>query len=564
MKYLVSTLAGLALVGCSAATDTDATAAPDAAETTFMPDVSATNIEAHIRFLASDYLAGRDAGTDGYEIAANYVAAQMRLLGLEPAGDDGTYFAAVPMQEVLADADYNQLTLDGETFAHGTEVLVGTNPSVLESTVTGELVFVGHGVSAANRGHDDYDGLDVEGKIVVVMGGVPEGVFEGLSEERAHHNSGTTKRNVAADHGAIGMISITGWTSEQLAGFASGFGSRPTVRLTAATGPSSYDTVAAAANVTAELGARLFEGAEMSLEEVQAAMSAEEPSYPRFALPHTVTIRQRTLSEPFEDPNVVGMIRGTDPELADEIVVLSAHLDHIGSVTDHMRSGGSCRSSDDADTVCNGAVDNASGVSIMLETARTFLEQGAPRRSIVFVALTAEEKGLLGSEHFARNPSVPAEQIVANVNLDMPVIVYDFADVIAFGSNHSNLGPIATRAAARMDIMVSEDPLPEQSLFVRSDHYNFVREGVPSLFLMTGFSSPDPRWDEGEGFMGFLNTHYHRQTDQLDGELEVLFEQGAKFANINYLIAREIADSDERPAWNDDSFFGNLFGHDGE
>ncbi|OLF80569.1 hypothetical protein AWH62_15150 [Maricaulis sp. W15] len=562
MKYLIPALAGLALAACTAANDTDTTT--DVADAAFAPDVSAVNIEAHIRFLASDYLAGRDPGTDGYEIAANYVAAQMRLLGLEAAGDNGGYFAEVPMHEVRPDPEFNRMTLGDETFTHGTDVFISSNPSVLEATVTGELVFVGHGVSAANRGHDDYEGLDVDGKIVVVMGGVPEGVFEGLSEERAHHNSGTTKRNVAAAHGAIGMISLTSWTPEQLAGYAERFGNGPAVRLTTATGPSGYDSVAATANVTAELGARLFEGAEMSLEDVRTAMSAEEPSYPRFALPHSVTIQQRTLSEPFDAPNVVGMIRGSDPELADEFLVLTAHLDHIGSVTDHMRSGGACNTTDDSDRICNGAVDNASGVSIMLETARTFLEEGAPRRSVLFVALTAEEKGLLGSEHFARNPTVPAEQIVANVNLDMPVIVYDFADVIAFGSNHSNLGPIATRAAARMGIEVSEDPLPEQSLFVRSDHYNFVREGVPALFLMTGFSSPDPRWDEGEGFMGFLNTHYHRQTDQLDGELEVLFEQGAKFANINYMIAREIADSDERPAWNDDSFFGNLFGGDAE
>lgn len=310
------------------------------------------------------------------------------------------------------------------------------------------------------------------------------------------------------------------------------------------------------------IAAALFEGAEMSLEEVEAAHSAETPNYPRFDLPHTVTMRQRTISEPFTDPNVVGMIRGSDPDLADEIVVLTAHLDHIGKVDDDMRSGGACRSSDEEDAICNGAVDNASGVSIMLETARTFLEHGTPRRSVLFVALAAEEKGLLGSEHFARNPTVPAEQIVANVNLDMPVIVYDFADVIAFGAEHSNLGPIARRAADRLGIAVSPDPLPEQSLFVRSDHYNFVRQGVPALFLMTGFSSPDPRWDQGEGFMGFLNTHYHRQTDQLDGELEVLFDQGAKFANINYIIAREIADSDERPAWNEDSFFGNVFAGD--
>lgn len=559
MKYLVTALAGLALTAC----DSDLMGGAASEETVaFTPDVQPENIEAHIRFLASDYLAGRDAGSDGYEIAANYVASQMRLLGLEPAGDEGSYFADVPMQEVTADADYNSFTLNGETFEQGNLIYVSTNPMVLESEVTGELVFVGHGVSAPNRGHDDYADIDVEGKIVVVMGGVPSGL---PSEERAHHNSGATKRAVAASHGAVGMISLVGWSDEQVTGFTTGFAARPSVRLTSASGPSAYDQVTVTANVGTTMSARLFDGAEMSLQDVQSAMADEEnPTYPRFDLPGTVSMRQRTLSEPFSDPNVVGMIRGADPELAEEVVVLTAHLDHIGAITANMRGGGACRSSDDDDTICNGAVDNASGISVMLETARTFLQEGTPRRTILFVALAAEEKGLLGSEHFARNPTIDADRMVANVNLDMPVIVYDFADVVAFGSDHSNLGPIATRAAASLDIAVSPDPLPEQSLFVRSDHYNFVRVGVPSLFLMTGFSSPDPRWDEGEGFMGFLNTYYHRQSDQLDGELEVLFDQGAKFANINYIIAREIADSDERPAWNEDSFFGNMFGSDAE
>ena len=145
-----------------------------------------------------------------------------------------------------------------QTFTQGNSVLISTNPSVLESEVTGELVFVGHGISAANRGHDDYAGLDVEGKIVVVMGGVPDAVFEGLSEERAHHGSGTTKRNVAAAHGAIGMIGLTSWSDERLAGIAENYGDRPSTRLTAATGPSGYDDVRVSANVSTELAARLF------------------------------------------------------------------------------------------------------------------------------------------------------------------------------------------------------------------------------------------------------------------------------------------------------------------
>ncbi|WP_417491360.1 M28 family metallopeptidase [Maricaulis sp.] len=560
MKFLAPALACLALVACGP-TDTTIGSAVEA-PADFMPNVRTGNIEAHIRFLASDYLQGRDVGTDGYEIAANYVAAQMQLLGLEPAGDNGGYFQQVPLQDVTADAAYNSLSLDGETFAQGDRVYISTNPSLPEASVTAPLVFVGYGVSAPNRDHDDYAGLDVAGKIVVIVNGVPGGL---PSEERAHHLSSTTKRNLAAAHGAVGMITVTSRTDEQMRTYANGTAALPVTSLTPATGPSSRDQIQVSAEVGATLGARLFEGAEMSLEDVRAAMSDEEnPTFPRFELPHSVSLQQRTISEPFTAPNVVGMLRGNDPELADEIVVLTAHLDHIGTIHDHMRGRGGCRSNDGEDSICNGAVDNASGVSIMLETARAFMQQGTPRRSVLFVALAGEEKGLLGSEHFARNPTVPADAIVANVNLDMPVIVYEFNDVVAFGSEHSNLGPIATRAAARMNIEVSPDPIPEQSIFVRSDHYNFVREGVPSLFLMTGFSSPDPRWDEGEGFMGFLSTHYHRQTDQLDGDLEVLFDQGAKFANINYLIAREIADSDERPAWNDDSFFGNLYGQASE
>ena len=548
MKYLLTASTGLAALGLFFAP-------ASGQEEASAPNISASSIEAHIRFLASDALAGRDAGSEGYVIAANYVAAQMRQLGLEPMGENGSYMVDVPLHDVMADASYNKFTLDGVDFDHGDHVYVSLNPSQLETEITGDLVFVGYGVSAPDHGHDDYADIDVTGKIVVVLDGLPDGL---PSEERAHHGS-STRANAAA-HGAVGMIFLTEWSADEATEFATESAARPTTRLTSASGSSPYDQVVASASVDVELGTQLFEGAQMSLTEVREAMGAEAgATHPRFALPHSVTIRQRTLSVPFSDPNVVGMIRGSDPALAHEVVVLTAHLDHIGVVGDDMRSDGACRSEDENDLVCNGAVDNASGVAIMIETAREFVETAAPRRSVLFIALAAEEKGLLGSSHIARNPVVPGDNIVANVNLDMPVIVYEFSDVLAFGGEHSTLGPIAARAAARLNIEVSPDPVPEQNVFVRSDHYSFVQAGIPSIMLATGFSSPDPRWDQGEGFMGFITTHYHRQTDQLDGELEVLFEQGAKFAEINYMIAREIADGDERPEWNEDSFFGNLF-----
>jgi Zn-dependent M28 family amino/carboxypeptidase len=551
VKHLVSALAGLAVIACSPAeTSTDNQAA--------MPDISATNIEAHIRFLASDYLAGRDTGSEGYEIAANYVASQMRLLGLEPAGRDGSYFEAVPMHDVRADPGYNTFTLNGVTHAQGDQAYVAVNPSVLESEVSGELVFVGYGVSAPDHGHDDYADVDVDGKIAVILGGLPDGL---PSEEAAHHGSANTVRAAAAAAGAVGIIFVSDQSADDLMTFTTGRAARFSTRLTAATGPSPHDQIVASATLSKGLSDALFDGAQMSFDDVVAAMGAEDgATFPHFDLPHTVTMRQRTISQPFSDPNVVGMLRGSDPVLADEVVILAAHLDHVGEITDVMRAQGTCRSNEDADSICNGAVDNASGVAIMLETARAFRTHGAPRRSILFVALASEEKGLLGSEHIARNPVVPADNVVANINLDMPVITYDFADILAFGGEHSTLGPLATTAAARMGITVSPDPIPEQSVFVRSDHYSFVRAGVPSIMLATGFDSPDERWAQGEGFMGFLRHHYHRQSDELDSEMEVLFDQGAKFANLNFLVAREVANGDERPRWNDDSYFGNLFG----
>ena len=562
MKYFAPIAAAALLVACEAGSPP----AEPPAEVA-LPDIQAAAIETHITFLASDELGGRDSGSEGYRLAADYVASQFSELGLQPAGEDG-YFAEVPLQEIRVDAEYGRVELFGESFAHGDRVMINVNQSLPQSEVTAPLVYVGHGVSAPERGHDDYAEIDVNGAIVVMRGGVPE-VFP--SDERAHHSSPATKAALAAQNGAVGILSINGADAEQITRFASR-SDRPVVRLTPRTGPNPSDQLRVTASVGAELRERLFETAGMSWEDIEAAAADEEnPVYHRMPLNISATLRQRTISEPFSDVNVVGLLPGDDPDLADEIVVLTAHLDHIGMITDTMRGSGACRralANNDGDVsetyqddmICNGAVDNASGVSIMIETARTFIENGAPRRSILFVALAAEEKGLLGSQHFARNPTVPAVNMVANVNLDMPVIVYEFDDVIAFGAEHSNLGPIAERAAARLGVTISPDPLPEQTLFVRSDHYNFVRAGLPSLFLMTGFSSPNPEFANGAGFTGFLGTYYHRVSDQLVGDFDVLFDQAAKFANINYIIAREIADADESPAWNEDSFFGGLYG----
>jgi Zn-dependent M28 family amino/carboxypeptidase len=193
----------------------------------------------------------------------------------------------------------------------------------------------------------------------------------------------------------------------------------------------------------------------------------------------------------------------------------------------------------------------------MLETARLFAEGEPPRRSIMFVAVTAEEKGLVGSEYFAMNPTVSIDSIVSVVNLDMPVLLYDFGDVIAFGAEHSSMGDTVRSAAESYAIELSPDPFPEQNIFVRSDHYRFVQQGVPSVFLVTGMKSLDDSVDTQLIYEGFLKKHYHRPSDDL--KLPIHYGAAAKFTRINAKIGELIANDPIRPAWHEGDFFGRMF-----
>jgi Zn-dependent M28 family amino/carboxypeptidase len=270
-----------------------------------------------------------------------------------------------------------------------------------------------------------------------------------------------------------------------------------------------------------------------------------------FDLEGKIYMRQRSTFEAINSPNVVAMLPGSDPLLASEYVVYTAHLDHIGELhPDGSEQGQS-------DLINNGALDNASGISVMLETARLFAEGQAPRRSVLFIAVTAEEKGLVGSEYFAMNPTVPIDSIVSEVNLDMPVLLYDFADVIAFGAEHSSLGDTVRDAARSHDVELSPDPFPEQNIFVRSDHYRFVQQGIPSVFLVTGMKSLDGSVDTQPIFEGFLKDHYHKPSDDLN--LPIHYGAAAKFTRINAKVGELIANEPNRPEWHEGDFFGRTF-----
>lgn len=505
---------------------------------------SAARVKAHVEFLASDLLQGREAGSPGYDIAANYVAAQFALLGLKPAGDGGTWFQTVPLL-AFRPADEGSYVVRGphgtETpLAFGEEVLIGRGAGPSDHRVSAPLVFAGYGVVAPEKGRDDYAGLNLRGKIAVVLSGGPPGL---QTEERAYYGSARTKREAAARAGAVGVIFLSTPKDEARRAFADGQRTWQSWSMTWR-GPdgAAFDVAPGTpglGSVSVKGAEKLFAGAPAPYAEVIAAAEADG-NPPRFALATALDVALRTETREIESRNVAGLIEGTDPKLGREVVVLSAHLDHIG-VTPPL----------DGDEVNNGALDNAGGIATTLEVARAFQAGDPPRRSVLFLAVTAEEKGLLGAEYFARNPTV-AGPMVANVNLDMPVLTYDFTDVVAFGSERSGIAAAVRRAAARTGIALSPDPLPDEGLFTRSDHYRFVEVGVPSTFLMTGFQNGGE-----ERFRAFLKDCYHKPCDDLDQGID--YAAGAKFARINYEIARELADARARPLWVKDDFFGTRF-----
>jgi Zn-dependent M28 family amino/carboxypeptidase len=508
-------------------------------------------LEAHVRFLASDLLRGREPGTDGYDIAAAYVASQFRQLGLQPAGDNDGYFQQVPLRRSYLQDDSVSLAAQvadaRQSFAFVKEFFTSPSLAHENSEVTAPTVFAGYGIHAPELDYSDYGNIDASGRIAVIFSGKPEALS---SEEGAHFASAREKSRAAMEHGAVGLLQVhthrrerrfawqrlksrvgkpaMGWLANGGEPFA-GFGQ---LRVRAAL---HYDAAAI-----------LFRGQEHTIDALLQLDGAGE-ALPAFALDAVVTARQASRHDYLTSPNVIGLLPGSDPMLRDEILVYVAHLDHIGELSGNH----------EGDSINNGALDNASGVAVLIETARAFVAGPRPRRSVLFLAVTAEEKGLVGSEYFARNPTIPVESIVGAINLDMPLLLYEFGDVIAFGAEHSTLLEPVRQAAAEFGIGVAPDPMPEENIFVRSDHYRFVQRGVPSIFLVTGPTALDGSTDTQPIFKEFLAEHYHQPSDDID--LPINYLAAARFTLINRRIGEIVANDTQRPAWREGDFFGTTF-----
>jgi Zn-dependent M28 family amino/carboxypeptidase len=513
------------------------------------PSLSEAAIRAHLEFLADDALEGRATGTRGFDLAALYVAAVMAASGLRPGGVDGTWYQQVPLIEALRVVPPATFAVirDGERtpFTVVDDFLPGVDYTVTERTFSGPLAFAGFGVSAPELGHDDFTKVDVRGRIAIVLSGAPPSFS---SDARAHYSAGLTKLEALQARGATGVVYVDTPEDEKSFPWAKFVQTvwQPSMRWIAPDGRIHNEFPDMPRTALSPAGARrLFALADVNIDTVFAAAANSTPQ--GFSLPLAIEASRRSTFSRLESSSVVGLLEGSDPSLKGEFVVLTAHLDHLG------KQGNVA-----GDSIYNGAFDNASGVAVMLEAARLLARtEPRPRRSILFVALTAEEKGLLGAEYFIAHPPVPRSAIVANINMDMPLMPVAVADLIAYGAEHSTLGPMAERAAAAEGFTLSPDPQPEEVVFVRSDQYAFVRAGVPALYLGTGMQARDPAIDLRAQWGAFLQDRYHMPTD--DAAQPIDYPSLAALARVNERLARNVADAGGRPQWNAGDFFGDRY-----
>ena len=491
---------------------------------------------AHVRFLSDDLLEGRGPGTRGELLARNYIATQLQASGLQPGGADGSWMQPVPIlgittkvtRTLSARGVSGELTLQ----APDNFTAVAGNPATTAQWNDAELVFVGHGISAPDKQWDDFGGVDVRGKVLLVMNDDPvDERFAGKA--RLYYGRWSYKYEEAARRGALGAIVIH---TPPSAGYPFGVVQAnhgrenfwlPFTENQPTLGIRSWITEAAA-KLLCTLGGH-------DLDTLRNA-SAQAPQAP-VPLGVTVGLAVENTVREIQSGNVIGLLPGSDPVLKDEYVVVTAHWDHLGI--------GKPRNDD---AIYNGAVDNASGCAGLLTLARACagLTQ-RPRRSLLFVAVTAEESGLLGSQFFARNPTVPTASMVANFNVDGLNVWGRTHDIEFIGHGKNSLTALAERIAAAHGRRIEPDSNPDLGLFYRSDHFNFARIGVPAAYFKAGKDFLDQPEDRRRMKNSYTTVHYHQPSDELakwwnlDGaveDLQVLFE---------CMVA--VADDSARPTW---------------
>jgi Zn-dependent M28 family amino/carboxypeptidase len=492
----------------------------------------------HVQALANDGMEGRNTGSPAHRRAAEYVAGVFQKAGLEPAGTDG-YIQPVKFKTrtIVESGSSLALVRDGkrEPLALGEDANISLRSDAAPA-VEAPLVFVGYGLRVPELSFDDLSGQDLNGKIAVYLAGSPSNIPGPL---RAHYQSAGERWAALKRAGAIGTISIANpksmdipWARATLARL------QPSMVLA---DPALDDNAGQQLSVTMNPAHadKLLAASGHTLSELLALADAGKP-LPRFPLPSRIAATVKMDRAEVESQNVAGILRGSDPRLRNEFVVLSAHLDHLG-VGEPING----------DRIYNGAMDNASGVAAILEVAAELHESNVkPKRSILFLTVTGEEKGELGSRYFAAHPTVPAPAIVANVNTDMFLPLFPLKELMVLGLDESDLGGEIRAVAKELGLGVQADPEPQRNRFIRSDQYSFIKAGIPALAMKVGYEANSP---EAEIARKWTAERYHAPSDDLNQPVNTT--AAGTFVEVLRTLAVRVANRRDRPKWNAESFF---------
>jgi Zn-dependent M28 family amino/carboxypeptidase len=489
----------------------------------------------HVSYLASDKLKGRNVGSAGFDLAADYMAKQFEKAGLKPAGGDG-YFQQVGFVETsLVSSSLELVHGDGSVKvpipAEAHTGFFAQSPEEIEAPV----VFAGYGLVIPEAKYNDLEGMPVKGAVVAFLTGGPDKIDGNL---RSHYSSFEERWKALRAAGAVGIISIPNpksmeipWARQSLSwGMASMELSDPSLNFRQGLRFSASWDPAKANDLFAESG--------HSIEEVLEAAN-QQSALPHFAIPGKIRATVRVSNKTIASKNVIGLRLGDDPALKSEYVIISAHLDHLGEGKPV-----------NGDTIYNGAMDDASGDASLIEIAKALHEDKvSTKRSIVFLAVTGEEKGELGSAFFAAHPPLQG-RIIADLNMDMFLPLFPLKWLEVQGLNESTLGSVITEVAKATGVKVQADKEPNRNRFIRSDQYSFIKKGVPSLAFKFGYLPGDP---EEKIFKDWYTNRYHGVTDDLEQPVDEA--AAAQFNSILKTLAVRVANADQPPSWLPDSFF---------
>ncbi|SDL99946.1 M20/M25/M40 family metallo-hydrolase [Siphonobacter aquaeclarae] len=506
--------------------------------------IDTTRIRGHVAYLSDNRLQGRKPGTPGYQMAVDYVTGQFADMGLVPAGENGTWLQPVYLRKSRLNASDAAVKFsDGtqKTLAFGEDVIVYPHPEKKEISIDAPLVFVGAGLDAPSLGYDDYKNIDVKGKVVILL----RRTLDHLpANYKLHLQYAATLQEFAAKHGAAGLLVCT-YASNKVLFKASG----TNIQLNGINAALSKD--GRRVSCSSHFGGPIQLAGSLSVQALQQIMDAEgvrldslwqaleKGQYVSRALKTRI---QASVSSRFEDIvsyNVAAKLEGSDAKRKKEYVIHSAHLDHLGIGKPVA-----------GDSIYNGAHDNASGVACALEIARMYATlKKRPARSLVFLFVTAEEMGLLGSGYFNAFPTV--SPIVADVNTDMPTLLTPLESIAPLGAEHSSLMKVVEQAASLAHLQVEPDPDPAEGRFVRSDQYNFVKAGIPALHIKYGYAKGTPGL--AEKVKVWREAHYHKPSDELNDSF--VWSAAQKYVEVNFLTSYLIAQNSKRPSWKKGDLF---------